>query len=167
MLASHNNPAASAVATDTAAIDVIAAVGFPWVPAVVTVCCRSTVDVPGAPAVAKISGVAAVTTAVDGLPAAGVSNVSSVPAVLVVSCVAVGPAVLLTDVFPSLESRQWLESAILLPSLLLLRSLLLPVFQRYWRSLLLLASQQLLASLLCRGAIFAAQKRIAITWKPK
>ncbi len=33
--ASHDNPAASAVATDPAVADVIAAGGFPWVPAVV------------------------------------------------------------------------------------------------------------------------------------
>ncbi len=37
LLASHNYPAASAVATDTAVADVIASVGFPWVTAVVLV----------------------------------------------------------------------------------------------------------------------------------
>ncbi len=36
MLASDNNPAASAVATDTAVPDVSAAIGFPWAPAVVS-----------------------------------------------------------------------------------------------------------------------------------
>jgi hypothetical protein len=40
----------------------------------------SAVDVPGAPAVAKISAFAVATTAVDVHPATVVSNVSSVPA---------------------------------------------------------------------------------------
>jgi hypothetical protein len=58
LLASHNNPAASAVATDTA---VAAAGGFPWVPADVMVS-----------AVAGVSAAAVVLTAVDvpGVPAA-------------------------------------------------------------------------------------------------
>ncbi len=52
---SHNNPASSAVATDTAVADVIAAVGFPWVPAIVTVS-----------AVAGVPAAVLVLTAVDG-----------------------------------------------------------------------------------------------------
>jgi hypothetical protein len=74
LLASHNNPAASAVAV----ADVIPAVGFQRVPAVVIVSAvagvpaavvvLTVVDVSGVPAVAKISVVAAVTTAVDVFP---------------------------------------------------------------------------------------------------
>ncbi len=62
LLPSHYNPAASAVATETAVADVLAAVGFPWVPAIVIVSALAgvpaplviftAVDVPGAPAVA-------------------------------------------------------------------------------------------------------------------
>jgi hypothetical protein len=66
LLASHNNPAASAVATDTAVADVIAVVGFPGVrPSCYNrlFCCRPTcsvvvltaVDVQKAPAVANVS----------------------------------------------------------------------------------------------------------------
>jgi hypothetical protein len=67
LLAPHNNPAALSVAV----ADVIPAIGFPRVPAVVIVSAGTgvhaafvvltAVDVPGAPAVAKISAVAAVT----------------------------------------------------------------------------------------------------------
>ncbi len=63
LLASHNIPAASAVATETDVANVLAAVGFPWVPAVVIVSAvagvpaplviLTAVDVPGARAVAN------------------------------------------------------------------------------------------------------------------
>jgi len=66
LLASHNTPASTAIATDTAVVDVIAAVGFPWVQAVVMVSAVAGVpaavviltalDVSEAPAVAAISG---------------------------------------------------------------------------------------------------------------
>jgi hypothetical protein len=46
MLACHNNPAASAVATVSADVYVIAAIVFPWVPAVVMV--FSVASVPAA-----------------------------------------------------------------------------------------------------------------------
>ncbi len=103
LLASHDNPAASAVASDSAVADVIAAVGFPWVLAVEMVSVvagepagvfvLTVVAVQGAPAVVKVSGVSVVTTAVDALPATVVSNVSSVPAVVGVPAVAGNPAV--------------------------------------------------------------------------
>jgi hypothetical protein len=64
LLASHNNPAASAVATDSAVTDVIAGVGFPWAPAVLMVSTGAGVPVAvvvltsvvfsGFPAVAKV-----------------------------------------------------------------------------------------------------------------
>ncbi len=53
---------------------------------------------------AKVFAVAAVTTAVDELPASVNSKVSSVSAVPVFSCVADGPAV---DVFLSMLFRPW------------------------------------------------------------
>ncbi len=63
MLASNDNLAASAVATGTAVADVIAAVGIPWVPAVVMVSVvagepaavfvLTVVAVPGAPPVVQ------------------------------------------------------------------------------------------------------------------
>ncbi len=97
MLASHNNPAVSDFATDTAVADVIAAAGFfPLVSVVVMVSAvayvpaavLSAVDIPGAPAGAKVSAVAAVTTAVDVLPVTVVSpHISSVPAVVGVPAV--------------------------------------------------------------------------------
>jgi hypothetical protein len=96
LLASHNNPAASAVATDT---DVIAVVDFPWVPAVVmvfsvagppaAVVVLTAVDVLGAPVVAKVSAVVAVTIAVDVLPDTVVSNVCSAPALVGIPAVGV------------------------------------------------------------------------------
>jgi hypothetical protein len=78
LLASHNNPAVSDFATDTAVADVIAAAGiFPWVSVVVMVSAvayvpaaavvLTAVNIPGAPAGAKVSAVAPVTTAVDVL----------------------------------------------------------------------------------------------------
>jgi hypothetical protein len=63
LLASHNNLAASAVAADSSypVADIIAAVGFPWVPAVAggpAAVVFTAVDVLGVPAVAKVSTVA-------------------------------------------------------------------------------------------------------------
>ncbi len=79
------------------AADVTAAVSFPRVPAVVMVSAvavipgalvLSTVDVPGVSAVAKVSAVATIPTYVDVLSATSISNVSCVPAVVVVPAVA-------------------------------------------------------------------------------
>ncbi len=97
MLASHNNPAASDFATDTAVADVIAAGFFPLVSVVVKVSVvayvpaavvLTAVDIPGAPAGAKVFAVATVTTSVDVLPATVVSpHISSVRAVVGVPAV--------------------------------------------------------------------------------
>ncbi len=75
MLASYNNPAASAVDTHSAMDNVFAAVGFPWAPAVVIVAAvagvptavvvLTAIDVLGVPAVAALSYVAAVPIAVE------------------------------------------------------------------------------------------------------
>jgi hypothetical protein len=92
LLGTHNNPAASVVATDSAVTNVIAGIGFPWAPAVVMVSTGAGVPVAvvvltpvvfsGFPAVTKVSAVAAITTAVDMLSAADVSKVSGTPAVV-------------------------------------------------------------------------------------
>jgi hypothetical protein len=99
LLASHNNPAVSDFATDTAVADVIAAAGFfPWVSVVVMVSAvahvpaavvvLTPVDIPGAHAGAKVSAVAAVTTAVDDLPATVVfPHIPCVPAIVGVPAV--------------------------------------------------------------------------------
>ncbi len=55
-----NNPASTAVATDTAMADVIAAVGFPWVSAIVMV-----YAVAGVPAAVAVLTAVVVLTAVD------------------------------------------------------------------------------------------------------
>jgi hypothetical protein len=91
LLASHNNPSASAVAADTAVANVSAAVALPCVPAVLMVSAvagehaatvLTAVYIPGVPALAKVSA-ATVPTAVDVLPSTGVS---SVPCVLPCCC---------------------------------------------------------------------------------
>ncbi len=89
LLASHNNPSASAVAADTAVANVSAAVAFflPCVPAFLMVSAvagenadtvLTAVYLPGVPALAKVSVVATVPTAVDVLPSTGVSSVPCV-----------------------------------------------------------------------------------------
>ncbi len=75
MLACYNNPDASVVAIVSAGVDVIAAIGFSWFPAVVMVFAVAAIpaavvvlyaiDIPGVPAVAKVSAVATAPTAVD------------------------------------------------------------------------------------------------------
>ncbi len=114
MLASNDNLAASAVATGTAVADVIAAVGFPWVPAVVMVCVvagepaaivvLTAVAIPGAPAVVKVSGFSIVTTAVDILPPTVVSNVFNVPAVVDVPAVVGNPMLLMASLLWNIPS---------------------------------------------------------------
>ena len=84
----NNNPAASAVD------EVIAAVGFRWVPAVAGVHVAdvaavpaaavvfTAVDIPGVPAVAKVPDVAAILIAVDMLSINSVFYISGVPPVV-------------------------------------------------------------------------------------
>ncbi len=88
LLASHNNPSASAVATDSAVANVSALVALPCVPAVLVVSAVTSVPaaavlltavyVQGVPALAKVSAGATVSTAVDALSSIGVSSVSCV-----------------------------------------------------------------------------------------
>jgi hypothetical protein len=124
LLASHDNPAASAVATDTAVADIIAAVGVPWVPAVVLVSVVAgepaaivvftAVAVPGAPGVVQVFDVSVVTTAVEIFPAFVVSNVS-------VSLLLSAPLLLLVTLL-LMASLLWSTPSFALLFLLFLRS---------------------------------------------